>query len=260
MSFLKNRTVLGAVCIAVSLVICFAVTPLFNKSVSHKTNIVRVTENIKTGDLITKDMIKTVDVGGFNLPDNVLKDIDSVIGKYATADMHAGDYILPAKLSESPAAENRYLYNLNGEKQAISVTVKTFAAGLSGKLQSGDVVSVIAPDYRKQGLTVIPVELRYMEVIAVTTSTGRDANTGEHDENKEKNLPTTVTLLALPEQSKILAALEADGRPHMALVYRGRPETAAKFIAAQDEAIAALYEQENDESSETAAISERDGM
>lgn len=247
MSFLKNRTVLGTACIAVSLVICFAVTPMFNKSVSHKTKIVRVAEHIKTGDEITKDMVRTVEVGGFNLPDNVLKDMDSIVGKYATADMHAGDYILHAKLSEAPAAENKYLYNLNGEKQAISVTVKTFAAGLSGKLQSGDIVSVIAPDYRKMGLTVIPAELRYMEVIAVTASTGRDANTGEQDEDKEKNLPTTVTLLALPEQSKILAELEADGKPHLSLVYRGRPENAAAFIVAQDEVIAALYAPEDAE-------------
>ena len=29
MSFLKNRTVIGVVCILLSLVICFAVTPLF---------------------------------------------------------------------------------------------------------------------------------------------------------------------------------------------------------------------------------------
>lgn len=31
MRFLKNRTVLGVLCIVLSLIICFAVTPLFNK-------------------------------------------------------------------------------------------------------------------------------------------------------------------------------------------------------------------------------------
>ena len=54
-----------------------------------------------------------------------------------------------------------------------------------------------------------------------------------------------MTLLASPEQSKILAELEADGRPHLSLVYRGGPENAAKFIATQDEAIAALYAPED---------------
>ena len=29
MKFLKNRTVLGVICIALALIICFAITPLF---------------------------------------------------------------------------------------------------------------------------------------------------------------------------------------------------------------------------------------
>ena len=35
MRFLKNRTVLGVLCIVLSLIICFAVTPLFNKAMSE---------------------------------------------------------------------------------------------------------------------------------------------------------------------------------------------------------------------------------
>ena len=246
MSFLKNRTVLGIICIVVSLVICFAVTPLFNASVSQKAEIVRVIKDVKTGEMITKDMVQTVEVGGYNLPDNVVKNLDTAIGRYAAADMYAGDYILAAKLADTPASENAYLYNLNGDKQAISVTVKSFANGLSGKLISGDIVSVIAPDYKKQGATVIPAELQYVEVIAVTASTGYDANTGDQSEDDEKELPSTVTLLVSPEQSKILAELEADGKLHLSLVYRGAPENAAKFTAAQDEVIAALYPPEDE--------------
>jgi len=250
MSFLKNRTVLGIICIVVSLVICFAITPLFNATISQKAEIVRVVRDVKTGDMITKDMVQTVEVGGYNLPDNVVKNLDTAIGRYAAADMYAGDYILAAKLADTPASENAYLYNLNGDKQAISVTVKSFANGLSGKLISGDIVSVIAPDYKKQGATVIPAELQYVEVIAVTASTGYDANTGDQSEDDEKELPSTVTLLVSPEQSKILAELEADGKLHLSLVYRGAPENAAKFTAAQDEVIAALSAQEDGESAE----------
>ena len=42
MSFLKNRTVVGVICILLSLRICFGLTPLFNQSVSQKAEIVRV--------------------------------------------------------------------------------------------------------------------------------------------------------------------------------------------------------------------------
>ena len=234
MNFFKNRTVIGLLCIVLSLVICFAITPMFNRTISEKTEIVRVTKNIRIGDEITKDMVKSVEVGAYNLPESVMRNIDEVVGKYASADMAPGDYIIRSKVAEEPAAENAYLYNLNGEKQAISVSVKAFANGLSGKLISGDIVSVIAPDYRKQGSTVIPPELQYVEVIAVTANSGYDANTGERGgEETEKELPGTVTLLVTPEQGKVLAELEADGKLHLSLVYRGTKENARKFVEAQ---------------------------
>src|SRR5574344_576678 len=250
MSLFKNRTVVGVICILLSLLICFGVTPLFNKSVSQKIEIVRVVKEIKAGEEITKEMVQTVEVGGFGLPDNVLRQSESVVGKYATADLSVGDYILNTKLSDTPAAENTYLYNLDGTKQAMSVTIKSFANGLSGKLQSGDIVSVIAPDYKKQGSTVIPAELKYVEVIAVTAGSGYDANQRDAEsEDDERELPSTVTLLVSPEQSKVLAELEADGKLHLSLVYRGTPANTSKFIEAQDKVIAALYPTEQKEES-----------
>ena len=63
----------------------------------------------------------------------------------------------------------------------------------------------------------------------------------------------TVTLLVSPEQSKVLAELEADGKLHLSLVYRGTKENAGKFIKAQDELLAELYapEEEDSEGEET---------
>lgn len=251
MKIFRNRTVIGVLCILLALIICFGVTPLFSRSASEKTEIVRVTKNIKEGDEITAEMVQTVEVGAYNLPQNLMTDKKEVVGKYATADLAAGDYILSSKLSAVPAAENAYLYNLDGTKQAISVTIKSFAVGLSGKLESGDIVTVIVADYQGKGETAIPPELQYVEVISVTASSGYDANTGEVVDEKE--LPSTVTLLVTTEQAKVLAELEQDSELHLALVYRGTPENAAKFIAAQDALIEELYaEPEPENSGETA--------
>lgn len=251
MKIFRNRTVIGVLCILLALIICFGVTPLFSRSASEKTDIVRVTEDIKEGDEITAEMVQTVEVGAYNLPQNLMTDKKEVVGKYATADLVAGDYILSSKLSAVPAAENAYLYNLDGTKQAISVTIKSFATGLSGKLESGDIVTVIVADYQGKGETAIPPVLQYVEVISVTASSGYDANTGEVVDEKE--LPSTVTLLVTTEQAKVLAELEQDSELHLALVYRGTPENAAKFIAAQDALIEELYaEPEPENSGETA--------
>ena len=251
MKIFRNRTVIGVLCILLALIICFGVTPLFSRSASEKTEIVRVTKDIKEGDEITAEMVQTVEVGAYNLPQNLMTDKKEVVGKYATADLAAGDYILSSKLSAVPAAENAYLYNLDGKKQAISVTIKSFATGLSGKLESGDIVTVIVADYQGKGETAIPPELQYVEVISVTASSGYDANTGEVVDEKE--LPSTVTLLVTTEQAKVLAELEQDSELHLALVYRGTPENAAKFIAAQDALIEELYaEPQPENSGETA--------
>ena len=237
MKLFKNRTVLGILCIAVSLIICFAITPLVNAGLSKKVTIVRFNRQVNEGEEITRSMVDEVEVGNHNLPENVIRNIADVEGKYLTATVYAGDYILTDKISDEPAAENKYLYSLNGEKQAISITINTFAEGLSGKLKSGDIVSVIAPDYLGSGETIIPAELKFVEVIAVTAKSGYDTNTGEQMTEEEKELPSTVTVLVRPEQSRLLARLEAEGEIHLSLVFRGEADKASEFIKAQDQVL-----------------------
>lgn len=58
MQIFKNRIVIGVACIILSLVICFAVTPLFNRSISEKAQIVRVVREIKKGEEITAAQVK----------------------------------------------------------------------------------------------------------------------------------------------------------------------------------------------------------
>ena len=103
MKIFRNRTVIGVLCILLALVICFGVTPLFSRSASEKAEIVRVTADIKEGDEITAEMVQTVEVGAYNLPSGIMTDKDDVIGKYATADLKMGDYILDSKLSYEPS-------------------------------------------------------------------------------------------------------------------------------------------------------------
>ena len=251
MKFLKNSTGLGVVCIALALIICFAITPLFNASKSSTMKIIRIKNDVKIGQEITSKDIEVVEVGAYNMPSEVLQKSEDVVGKYAAAEMIKGEYVLSAKISDTPASENAYLYGLTGDKRAISITIPSFAGGLSGKLISGDIVSVIAVDYKEKGETLVPEELQYVEVIAVTDSKGNDDETVtvKPDGEEETELPETVTLLVTPEQANILAELEAEGEIHVALVYRGTTENAQKFISAQEkylEELALKNEKENE--------------
>jgi pilus assembly protein CpaB len=239
---LKNRTLIGALCIFLSLVICFGLTPLFNSAMTAQTEIARVKSEIKKGELITADKLETVTVGSYNLPSEVLKKTEEISGKYALADLQKGDYVLSAKLSAGPLAEFEYLSTLDGTKQAMSVTIKSFAAGLSGKLEAGDIVTLIAADYGDRRETTMPPELQYMYVLAVTNEKGFDKEYADNtnSEDDEKELPSTLTVLVCSAQAELLADLENKGKLHVALVYRGAKEQARKFLDVQDKYIAGL--------------------
>ena len=244
---LKNRIVLGLICIVVSLLICFGITPMFNDALKSKVTLVRVTKEIRTGEQITDKMVTSVEAGGYNLPSNVIYKIEDVVGKYANADLYKGDYILKSKLSDTPKLRNAYLNKLNGENRAISVSIKSFASGLSGKLEAGDIVSLIAADVGSQRETLVYPELQYVEIIATTGSSGSDQNVQERGNGEEEELASTITVLASPEQSRLLAELEQTGKLHAALVFRGESTQAQKFLDEQASVLKELYPEETED-------------
>ena len=141
-------------------------------------------------------------------------------------------------LSSEPLTQYEYLTQLNGSKVAISVTIPTFAKGGSGKVEAGDIIMLFATD-KDTGETTQPPELKYVEVLAATQSSGADkeyqAPAGnEEEENPEETLPATITLLVNSEQAQLLAHLEESNSLHLAFVYRGTRANAEKFLAAQD--------------------------
>lgn len=75
-----------------------------------------------------------------------------------------------------------------------------------------------------------PPELQYLRVITSTTSQGVDkANITDSTQ------PVTVTLLVNQAQAELLSAYEKSASMHFALEYRGDAETAAQYLAVQEE-------------------------
>ncbi len=246
---LRNRTILGIACIILSLIICFGLTPLYNSAITAKTEVSRVTQIIKKGELITKDMIETIEVGGYNLPDSVLREQSHIIGKYAKSNLYKGDYLMANKLSDGPLVNYAYLYDFNGTERAISISIKSFAAGLSGKLEPGDIITMMVSDYGEKKETLSPIELQYIQVLAVTASTGLDSEEYQRTEdgtisNEEKELPSTLTLKVTQGQAKLLAELEAKGKIHAVFVYRGSADNSEAFLTEQKQLLEKQREEE----------------
>jgi pilus assembly protein CpaB len=172
---MKNRTIIGIVCMILAIAVCFGVAPLLNRTPAQ------------TIELVCEE---------------------------------------PHLNAESIAAEDVF-NNLDGSKQAISITIGNFAEGLSGKLKNGDIVSVIVTT---DSQTTIPPELKYVRIITATSNSGNDAGEMEKDSEQLK----TVTLLVNEKQATMLASAEVNDKLHLSLVYRGNAETAARFIDAQE--------------------------
>ncbi len=231
---MKNRTIIGIVCIVLALILTFAIAPLVNKMAESRVDIVRMKNDVIQGHQISENDVETVKVGGYNLPANVILKKESVVGRFATTDLKAGDYLLPSKLTDTSDKAADVFRTLMGDKQAISITIQTFAGGLSGKLQNGDIVQLVVFE-NAQTKAHIPAALTYVRVITTTTADGADKDELTVNEDGTYELPSTVTLLVNQAQAKLLVEYENKGRIHADLVYRGDEATAQKFLDAQDD-------------------------
>ena len=231
---MKNRTVIGAICMAMAIVVTFLVAPIVNKLSSDTTEVIRLSSDIKQGVQITSDDLETVNVKSDSVPSGIINDPEQIIGKYAASALYAGDYLTNAKLAGEPNSASDVFASLDGSKLAVSVTINTFASGLSGKLENGDIVSIIVTDKENES-TVIPDALKYLKVITTTTAGGIDQDSIIKNEDGSYEVPSTVTLLVNEEQARLLAQYEADAALTVALVYRGTAENAKKFLDIQEE-------------------------
>ena len=246
---MKNRTIIGIVCIVLALIVTFAVAPLVNKLSDSRADIVRLKSDIAQGHMIQESDIEVVTVGSTGLPTNIITKKEAVVGKFAACDLKANTDLLRSMISEKSDSADDVFHTLDGKKQAISITISSFAGGLSGKLENGDIVSLVVFENETNEAT-IPGGLTYVKVITTTTAEGFDKDELTPNEDGTYELPTTLTLLVNPTQAKMLVEYENRGVIHADLVYRGDSKTAQKFLDAQDLYFEMLAEKEDEETTE----------
>ena len=235
---LNNRFIFGILSLVLAAVIAFVALPTIARQTNGKTEIVRITQPVLKGEKITSDNAEVVEVGGYNLPSNVAHSMEDVEGLYVTADLAAGDYILTSKVSTVPVSSDVALNDIPSGKVAISLTVKTLASGLSDKLQPGDIIRIY---HFLETAEEVP-ELRFVKVLSVTDSDGINVdNTKEPAEDEEPQQSATITVLASPEQARIITEMENDGVAHVALISRNNDQLAEELLAEQDKTLQEIY-------------------
>ena len=235
-SMLKNRTLIGIILIAAAIGLCFGISPLFNSILSSKTKIIRLKQDIPQGVQITGAMLEAVEVGTLNLPADMQNDPKEIIGKYTVSAMFAGDSFTDKKLSDSIDTSDSLLRQLKPNETAMSVTVRSLANGLSGKLQQGDIIQIVSVD--EDDKAQIYEELQYVEVLATTSDKGsddtyRDGEVNADDEDSDQSLYATVTII-LQDRAQALRLAECENTSlHAVFVTRGDEKLKAECLKAQ---------------------------
>ena len=243
MKIFKNRVFLGILCIIAGLLAGFVILPALTNSASEAQPVVVMKSAVEAGAQITADMVTTKE-----LPENAfggaLTKTDAAIGQYAKTDLYAGDVLTTEKLSSSLQETDVMAAAAEKGKQVVSVTLPSLAAGVSGRLEPGDIVAVMAtPDNAGQSLgldpdageteqsgeTTVVAGLETLEVCMVTANDAADAQVSANpSDDKDNTLPVTVSFYVTQEQALKLAELEQSSTIHLAFIARG--SSASEYI------------------------------
>lgn len=236
----KSHVFIGLLSIALGLAVSFVLTPMYSRAIEKKDKVVRLKRTVPAGNKIEDKDLELIEIGVYNLSDNIIRSKEKVSGKYAKSALYAGMYPVEEALSETPLQTDLYLNGIPEDKYAVSVTVQNYAAGLSSKLLQGDIVSLVIKRQSADGSIIceIPDTLMYMEVLSATQESGSDKSQLS-DRKDEKNASNdrlaTVTLLANKHQVTELTSYEGDAVIHIALKNRSDETMKLKLLSIQEE-------------------------
>ena len=141
MKLIRNKFIIGILCIAIGVTAGFILLPRSQRSEISMTKVVRLTQNVKAGEQLTAENLETTTIPAANVPSGASSSVDTYRGRYAVTQLFAGDILTATKVRDTlvdPVAAGA----AKG-KQLVSLTVPTLTAGVSGTLLPGDVVAIM---------------------------------------------------------------------------------------------------------------------
>lgn len=243
MKLLKNRLIIGCICIILAFALGFIGVPFITKVTSDKIQVVVASKDISKGALLTEDMFRIVEMSVGDLPymrselysaisgknDECIFNVNSSVPYYAAVEISANDFVSRKKVTGEIPYKNKELRDLVDDEYAVSIAVSSLDASVSGKIRANDVVTLLVVGGKSaEPKAVVYDQLKYMEVISVSTRDGVDVKTETSEE-----LPTYVTLRCNLEQAQILAQLNADYKIHLAFAAHSTSERAAALLESQ---------------------------
>ncbi len=209
--------IIGLVTTALIMSYISRITKAANSQPTEK--IVLTVKKIKQGTMLTKEMLKTVEIPTKYIQPQWAKDLNSVLNKYTLVDLEENDVVILSQLTTEKDA-NQLAYKVPKGKRAVTTAV-TPPSGIAGHVKPGDYVDVLVtyktkdPGSEKELHAVVTL-VQNVEVLAV----GPDLQRKEGVQAVEN-----VTLALLPKDAQLLAFGESLGKIKLTLRSAGESGT-----------------------------------
>ena len=216
MKIFQNKIVVGVICIVIAAILAFFFLPSISKSKSNTETIFVVKNAVAEGTKIEESMLVEKEVGGYGLPQSIIKDKDKIVGKYASCNITPDDLILTSKLSDF-AANQKLDKVMSQGNMLVTVSLDSVASAVGNHLKSGDIISIVG--YANDAVVAYE-ELKALEVYSIENENAEKLEDVENNEEAE-HLASTVTLIVNQIQAEKLIQAEYSGKVHAVFVKRG---------------------------------------
>ncbi|HPT69018.1 MAG TPA: Flp pilus assembly protein CpaB [Syntrophomonas sp.] len=188
----------------------FSYLDQMKKSVDNReyTRIAVAAQDIPANTAITSSMLLMKDFPSEFLNNQVILDINEVVGKVSLTNFNRGEIILAHHMIKSGERKQGLAYAIDTGMRAMSINVDE-ASGVAGLIKIGDRVDIIAKLNGEEG-SMPPssvVVLQDVEVLAIGSSLADDKK-----DSKEKTPAKTVTLAVTLENSLRLKTAVEGGK------------------------------------------------
>ncbi len=223
----KNKLFIGAVCLVLAAVLSFVLLPKLYENELSTTQVIVLNQAVEEGSLITKDMLKTIEVGAFGLPSNIAQSAEQVVGMVAATAIFEGEYLSKNRLVKPDEYKNETV--IEDGKVLLSLKLPSAASGLVGVLRAGDLVDVYttvedenSAITTKKALTSILVKEVLNKHLENLNDLDKDSENPEvGDDDKGDYEPSFIVVMVDEEQTKTLIALEKAENFHLTLAKAG---------------------------------------
>lgn len=224
----NSKLLLGIVCIVIAAFLSFVALPQLYADKAETTSAVKLNRDVSTGTLITENLLSSVEVGAYGLPDTVVRSAEAAVGMVASEVLYAGEYLTSSRLVTEEAYQAQLAAQTKGLENGyclVTIEFPSVSSGIAGVLRAGNIVDVHECVENEEGGVTVQKALPSLYVYDVLNAdlqslTKLDAKLAEAVVEEDTNYdfaPAYVIFRCTEEQAHTLIRLERTEALHLTL-------------------------------------------